>query len=48
VKLHIVGDGPKHEEVRRKIEELDLFQNVLMHGYLPEREKIELLSSSAV
>jgi len=48
VKLHIVGDGPKHEEVRRKIEELDLFQNVFMHGYLPEREKIELLSSSAV
>jgi glycosyltransferase involved in cell wall biosynthesis len=47
-KLHIVGDGPKHEEVRRKIEELDLFENVFMHGYLPEREKIELLSSSAV
>ena len=48
VKLHIVGDGPKHEEVRRRIEELDLSQNVSMHGYLPEREKIELLSSSAV
>jgi len=48
VKLHIVGDGPKHEEVRRRIEELHLFQNVSMHGYLPEREKIELLSSSAV
>lgn len=47
-KLHIVGDGPKHEEVRRKIEELDLSQNVFMHRYLPEREKIELLSSSAV
>jgi len=48
VKLHIVGDGPKHEEVRRRIEELHLFQNVSMHGYLPEREKIELLRSSAV
>ena len=47
-KLHIVGDGPKHEEVRRKIEQLDLFENVSMHGYLPEKEKIELLSSSAV
>lgn len=47
-KLHIVGDGPKHEEVRRKIEELDLFENVSMHGYVPERKKIELLSSSAV
>lgn len=47
-KLHIVGDGPKHEEVRRRIEELHLSQNVSMHGYLPEGEKIELLSSSAV
>jgi glycosyltransferase involved in cell wall biosynthesis len=47
-KLHIIGDGPRHEEVRRKIEELDLSQNVFMYGYLPEREKIELLSSSAV
>jgi glycosyltransferase involved in cell wall biosynthesis len=48
VKLHIVGDGPKHEEVRRKIEKLGLSQNVSMHGYLLEREKIELLSRSAV
>jgi len=48
VKLHIVGDGPKREEVRRRIEALDLLQNVSMHGYLAEREKIELLSSSAV
>jgi glycosyltransferase involved in cell wall biosynthesis len=48
VKLHIVGDGPKHEDVRRKIEELHLSQNVSMHGYVPERQKIELLSSCAV
>jgi glycosyltransferase involved in cell wall biosynthesis len=48
VKLHIVGDGPEHEEVRRRIKELDLFHNVSMYGYLPERQKIELLSSSAV
>jgi glycosyltransferase involved in cell wall biosynthesis len=48
VKLHIVGDGPKHEEVRRRIEVLHLSQNVSMHGYMPEREKIKLLSSCAV
>jgi glycosyltransferase involved in cell wall biosynthesis len=48
VKLHIVGDGPKHEEVRRRIEVLHLSQNIFMHGYVPEREKIELLSSCAV
>jgi len=46
--LHIVGDGPKHKEVRRKIEALDLTENVVMHGYLSEKEKIELLSSSAI
>jgi glycosyltransferase involved in cell wall biosynthesis len=47
-KLHIVGDGPRHEEVRRAIEALQLSQNVFMHGYVSEREKIELLSSCAV
>ena len=48
VKLHVIGDGPKHKEVRRRIEVLQLSQNVSMHGYMPEREKIELLSSCAV
>jgi glycosyltransferase involved in cell wall biosynthesis len=48
VRLHIIGDGPKHEEVRRKIEGLHLSQNVYMHGYLTETEKIQLLSSSTV
>jgi glycosyltransferase involved in cell wall biosynthesis len=48
VKLHIVGDGPRHEEVRRRIDALQLSQNVFMHGYVSEREKIELLSSCAV
>ena len=48
VKLHIVGDGPRHEEVRRRIDALQLSQNVFMHGYVSERKKIELLSSCAV
>ena len=48
VVLHIAGDGPKHKEVRRKIEALRLTQNIIMHGYLSEKEKIELLSSSAI
>jgi len=46
--LHIVGDGPKHRELSQKIQALDLSQNVFMHGYLSEREKIQLLSSSAL
>ena len=46
--LHIVGDGPKHKELSREIASLDLSQNVFMHGYSSEREKIQLLSSSAL
>ena len=46
--FHIVGDGPKYKEVRQKIEALDLSRNVFMHGYLSEKEKIKLLSSSAI
>lgn len=48
VVLHIIGDGPKHKEVSQRIEDLELSRNVIMHGYLPEEEKIELLSSSAI
>jgi glycosyltransferase involved in cell wall biosynthesis len=48
VVLHIVGDGPKHEKVIQRIEDLDLLQNIIVHGYLSEEEKIELLSSSAL
>ena len=48
VKLHIIGDGPKREEVKRKIQELDLAQSIFMHGYLSEKEKIDLLLSSAL
>ena len=46
--LHIVGDGPKCKGLSRKIEALDLSQNVFMHSYTSEREKIQLLSSSAL
>jgi glycosyltransferase involved in cell wall biosynthesis len=48
VVLHIVGDGPKHEEVERKIEALGMSDNVIMHGYVSEKEKIELLRISAI
>ncbi len=48
VVLHIVGDGPKHEEIERKIEALGISGNVIMHGYVSEKEKIELLRNSVV
>ncbi len=48
VTLHIIGDGPNREEVNRKIAVLDVAANVVMHGYVSEKEKIDLLLSSAV
>ena len=46
--LHIVGDGPKREEIHEKIMALGVSDNVVMHGYTTEKEKIDLLLSSAV
>lgn len=48
VTLHIVGGGPKRDELRKKIRELGVSQNVLMHGYLTEENKIRLLRNCAV
>ncbi len=48
VVLHIVGDGPKREEVERKIEELGISDKVILHGYVSEKEKIDLLRRSAI
>jgi glycosyltransferase involved in cell wall biosynthesis len=46
--LHIVGDGPKRDEVNKKIAELGVSDNVVMHGHISEKDKIDLLASSAV
>jgi len=46
--LHIVGDGPKREEIQKKITELDVSDNVVMHGYVTEKDKIDLLLESGV
>ncbi len=48
VLLHIVGDGPKCGEVNRRIKALGVSENVAMHGYVSEEEKIALLASSAI
>jgi glycosyltransferase involved in cell wall biosynthesis len=48
VVLHIVGDGPEQKKIRQQIATLSLTQNVVMHGYLSETEKIKLLSSCAI
>lgn len=48
IRLHIIGDGPKYNEVKKKAEELKVSSNVIMHGYLTEKEKIALLMDSAI
>jgi glycosyltransferase involved in cell wall biosynthesis len=48
ITLHIIGHGPKYSEVQKRVEELKMSSNVIMHGYLNEREKISLLTSSAI
>lgn len=45
VMLHIVGDGPRYRGIKKKIEELELENNVIMHGYL---RPLDLLHSSAI
>jgi glycosyltransferase involved in cell wall biosynthesis len=46
--LHIVGDGPKYNEVKERAEELKVSGNIIIHGYLTEKEKIKLLMDSAI
>ena len=48
ITLHIVGDGPKSDEVKARIEKLKVSNNVIMHGYLTEKEKINLLMKSTI
>jgi len=48
VMLHIIGDGPKHKEIIQRINQLSVFDNVTMHGYLTEGEKIKLLEKCAI
>ena len=48
ITLHIVGDGPKYGEVQKRVGELGMSNNVIIHGYLTEREKINLLMGSAI
>lgn len=48
ITLHIVGDGPKHEKIKKKNKELGVENDVVLHGYLAEKEKIDLLRDSAI
>lgn len=45
VMLHILGDGPRYFEIKKKIKELELENNVIMHGFLIP---LDLLHTSAI
>ncbi len=46
--LHIVGRGPKEDGIRRRIQDLKVSDSVILHGYVTEREKIDLLLESKI
>ena len=48
VRLHIVGGGPKEKEIKERARTLGLADTVTLHGYLTEREKIDLLLHSSI
>lgn len=47
-KLHIVGDGIKKNEILNKINEYDLLDNVVMHGFQRKEYINKLLSESSI
>lgn len=48
ITLHIVGDGPMYWKIKNKIKKLGVENEVIIHGYLAEKEKLDLLQESAI
>ncbi len=48
ISLNIVGGGPKEDELRQKSRYLGVSDKVVLHGYLTERQKIDLLRRSGI
>lgn len=48
ISLNIVGGGPKADELRQKSRHLGVWDRVALHGYLSERQKIDLLRQSSI
>jgi glycosyltransferase involved in cell wall biosynthesis len=44
--LHLVGDGPESEALRRKARELEVVERVIFHGFVPDSRKWELLGQA--
>jgi glycosyltransferase involved in cell wall biosynthesis len=48
VRLHIVGDGPKYNEVKGLVKKLNLENNVTLHRALSREETMKVLARSAL
>lgn len=46
--LHIVGHGPKEDELREKAHALDIEKNITIHGFVSEDKLKELYETSAI
>ena len=46
IKLHLIGDGSKKEELENKIKDLSLEKNVILTGYLSQKEMEKYLIKS--
>lgn len=46
--LVIVGDGPERERIKRKVDELNLQESVILRGRLSEEETLEEIASADV
>lgn len=48
IKLNLVGDGPEREKILKQIKQLNLENNVILHGYKSTDEINELLIQSSI
>lgn len=48
IKLNLVGDGPEREKILKQIKQLNLENNVILHGYKSTEEINELLIQSSI
>ena len=46
--FNIIGDGDLHDQIKSKIKENNLEQNVTLHGYLKREEVYEILKKSSI
>ncbi|MFA4930855.1 MAG: glycosyltransferase, partial [Patescibacteria group bacterium] len=46
LKLHIIGTGDSHDELKKLATRLGIAKSIIFHGYVSEKLKVDLLSSA--